>query len=73
MLHSACKEGSETAGRCFYVRILYEEGLPINLYIRVIRAFKICLRDLIDKRRTHRHSHKSVGIPRVDVIKTERW
>ena len=35
-------------------------------YTHVYTCIHTC--QLIDKRRTHSHSHKSVGIPRVDVI-----
>ena len=44
----------------------YTKMMSICTYIHVYVCIHTC--QLIDKRRTHSHSHKSVGIPRVDVI-----
>jgi hypothetical protein len=38
----------------------------IHMCVYVYARIHTC--QLIDKRRTHSHSHKSVGIPRVDAI-----
>ena len=44
----------------------YTKMMSICTYIHVYVCIHTC--QLIDKRRTHSHSHKSVGIPKVHVI-----
>ena len=52
---------------CIYTYIhVYHVYTRIRTYTSVCTYIHTC--QLIDKRRTHSHSHKSVGIPRVEVI-----
>ena len=58
--------------RCVYTRVYMHIHTYIRMYTRVYIHVHINVYthtcQLIDKRRTLSHSHKSVGIPRVDVI-----